>query len=29
MQKPLFIAKVVSAGLIILGFGFFALFQLG
>ena len=29
MQKPLFLAKVVSAGLVILGFGFFALFQLG
>jgi len=29
IQKPLFLAKVVSAGLVILGFGFFALFQLG
>ncbi|MGO4704728.1 hypothetical protein AB4072_02985 [Microvirga sp. 2MCAF38] len=28
LLKPLFVAKVVSAGLIILGFGFFALFQL-
>lgn len=27
--KWLFVAKVVSAGLIILGFGFFVLFQLG
>ncbi|MGO4573486.1 hypothetical protein [Microvirga sp. 2TAF3] len=29
MMKALFVAKVVSAGLVILGFGFFALFQLG
>ena len=29
LTKPLFVAKVVSAGLIILGFGFFVLFQLG
>jgi hypothetical protein len=29
LLKWLFVAKVVSAGLIILGFGFFALFQLG
>ena len=29
LQVPLFVAKVISAGLIILGFGFFALFQLG
>jgi hypothetical protein len=29
LMKPLFVAKVVSAGLIILGFGFFVLFQLG
>ncbi|WP_157961386.1 hypothetical protein [Microvirga flavescens] len=28
LVKPLFVAKVVSAGLIILGFGFFFLFQL-
>jgi hypothetical protein len=29
LLKWLFVAKVVSAGLIILGFGFFVLFQLG
>lgn len=29
LLKPLFVAKIVSAGLIILGFGFFVLFQLG
>jgi len=29
LLKALFVAKVVSAGLIILGFGFFVLFQLG
>ena len=29
LLKYLFVAKVVSAGLIILGFGFFVLFQLG
>lgn len=29
LLKWLFVAKVVSAGLIILGFGFFFLFQLG
>jgi hypothetical protein len=29
LLKWLFVAKVVSAGLIILGFGFFILFQLG
>ncbi len=29
LLKVLFVAKVVSAGLIILGFGFFVLFQLG
>ncbi|MFC4175398.1 hypothetical protein ACFOYU_25565 [Microvirga sp. GCM10011540] len=28
LLKGLFVAKVVSAGLIILGFGFFVLFQL-
>ncbi|WP_230530598.1 hypothetical protein [Microvirga roseola] len=28
LLRPLFIAKVVSAGLVILGFGFFFLFQL-
>ena len=29
LLKHLFVAKVVSAGLVILGFGFFVLFQLG
>lgn len=29
LLKSLFVAKVISAGLIILGFGFFVLFQLG
>jgi hypothetical protein len=29
LLKSLFVAKVVSAGMIILGFGFFILFQLG
>ncbi len=29
LLRHLFVAKVVSAGLIILGFGFFVLFQLG
>lgn len=29
LVKRLFVAKVVSAGLIVLGFGFFVLFQLG
>jgi hypothetical protein len=29
LLKWLFVAKVISAGLIILGFGFFVLFQLG